>query len=130
MAQLNFNFEQPFDEIDINGHIYKLYYDDESLKRYQKLATDYQQDAEKYAQKQNDLGNMSEKEIEKLEQEGVEFLKRFTDGFFGEGAFEPIYEASGRSTLNFMPLIEYTLDWLNNKMPDTDQAKKDYYLKK
>ena len=57
-------------------------------------------------------------------------MKRFVDGFFGEGAFEPLYEASGRSMINFMPLIEYVLEWLDNKVPDAEQKKRDYYIKK
>lgn len=130
MAKLNFQFEQPYDEIDINGEIYKLYYDDDSLKKYQKLATDYRKDATEYAKKQDEIEKMSNEEIDKLEKEGVEFMRRFTDGFFGDGAFEPIYEASGRSMINFIPLVEYTLEWLNAKMPDAEQKKKEYYLKK
>ena len=62
MATLNFTFDNPYDEIDINGDIYKLYYDDDSLRNYQKLALDYKKEAEAYAKKQDNFENMTEKE--------------------------------------------------------------------
>lgn len=135
MAKLNFTFEKPYDEVDIDGETYKLYFDDESLKKYRDQAAVYHKEANAYIEKQSKLAGkeqaeLPEGEFEKLEAEGIEFAKNFIEVFLGKGSFEKLYAASGKSILNFMPLIEYIFTWLESKVPDVDNQKKDYYTKK
>src|SRR5690625_822075 len=128
LAGLNFQFDKPYDEVTINDEQYKLYYDDESLKEYQKQATTYEKKSKAHLEKlQKDL---TDEQREKLEKEGMEFIREFVETFYGEGAYEKLYEASGKAMINFMPLVEFTFDWLQKKVPDVDQSKKEYYTKK
>lgn len=128
--KLSFSFEKPYDEIEIDGNIYKLYFDDESIKRYRDQASKYQEEVSKYLEDKADIENMSKEEQDEVEKQGIEFSKDFIETFCGEGSFDSLYSASGNSMLNFMPLIEYIFDWLNAKMPAVDDKKKTYYTKK
>ncbi len=130
MAKLNFTFDAPYDEIDINSKTYKLYYDDDSLQRYQQQAKKYEKEGNKHLKKKNEIPNMTEAQRKELEKQGKAFQKDFIESFYGKGSYEELYEASGRSMLQLVPLVEYTFQWLEGKVPDLDQKKKAYYTKK
>ncbi|MRG87006.1 hypothetical protein [Salinibacillus xinjiangensis] len=130
MANLNFSFEKAYDTISINDKDYKLYYDDDSLRKYQDQALKYKKEVDKYLKKQKKIENMTEQQQKELEEKGMVFVREFVETFYGEGSYETLYQASGKSMINFMPLIEYTLDWLDSKVPDLDEKKKAYYTKK
>lgn len=130
MTKLSFNFEKPFDEVEINGDKYKLYYDDENLKKYQSQANNYKDNVNKYLAIQDKVYELSEEEAKDLEEQGVKMLEDFITTFYGDNSFKNLYEASGKSMINFMPLIEFTLNWLSSKTPEINEEKKNYYTKK
>lgn len=130
MAKLNFTFEKPYDEVEINGKTYKLYYDDDSLKKYQDQAKKYNKSADKYLKSVQDFEKMTEKQKEDFEVEGMQMARDFVTTFYGKDSFDKMYEASGKSMINFMGLIDYTFSWLSSKTPDLDDKKKQYYTKK
>jgi len=130
MSKLTFSFDKPYDEVEIHGEVYKLYYDDDSLRKYQKQAVAYQQEVRKFLDRQAEIENMNEEEIRKLEKEALKFVREFVETFYGEGSFEKFYEQSGKAMINFMPLVEFTLEWLQNKTPELNQHKREYYVGK
>ncbi|WP_077623842.1 hypothetical protein [Sediminibacillus massiliensis] len=131
MAKLSFDVNsKAYDEVEIAGEDYKLFYDDESLKRYQKQAQIYSKKASDYAKKQDKIPEMSEKERKKLEDEGFEFVKEFIETFLGAGSYEKMYQACGKSMINLVGLINQIMEWLDSKLATVDDKKKQRYKPK
>src|SRR5690625_1512654 len=101
MSKLSFSFDKPYDEVEIHGEAYRLYYDDDSLRKYQQQANSYQAEVQKYLKRQAEIPNMSEAEVKKLETDGMAFIEDFVEGFYGEGSYEKLYEQSGKAMINF-----------------------------
>src|SRR5690625_1516707 len=128
MIKLTFAFDIPYDEVEIHGEAYRLYYDDESLEKYQRLANKYQVEAQKFLKRQEDIPNMSNEEVEKLQDDGMKFIEDFVEGFYGSGSYTKLYEQSGKAMINFMTLVEFTLEWLQGKVPSVEREKRNYYV--
>lgn len=126
MAVFKVEFDKPYDEFEIGGETYRAYYDDESLKKYEKAAEKFS----KEAQKKVDLENMTAKQKKALEDRQTKAIKETVEIFFGEGSFEPIYEASGKSMLNMTKVLEAVFDWLNTKVQNVNKKAAEYYTKK
>lgn len=129
MSKLSFTFDKPYDEVEVHGDTYRLYYDDDSLRKYQSQAMKYHKEVNKYLKKQSDISNMSDEDVKKIEKEGLETMEGFIEAFYGADSFAKMYEQSGKSMINFVPLVEFTLSWLRGKTPDVDTRKKEYYVK-
>ena len=112
MAVVKVDFDKPYDEFEIGGETYHVYFDDDSLRRYEKEADEFQ----KEALKQVDFSKMSARKRKEVETKQIEAIKDTIEPFFGEGSFDSIYAASGKSMLNMVKVLEAVFDWLNTKV--------------
>lgn len=81
--------------VDIAGTTYYLDYSDETFKKYKTIGAKMQAEAKK--------AETDDVAAEKLLREAVDLM-------LGEGSFEPIYEAVGRSSLVVTDIIMQLLD--------------------
>lgn len=126
--KIKVDIEKPVQEFEIGGKVYKLLYDDDSLKRYQK---EFKEVAERWKEYENiDFDKLSEKEAQKYHDEQEQILKDITENLFGEGSFEQIYEACHRSTFNLLRVVEQVRDWYEDMHLDAKQRAKKYYTEK
>ncbi|MFB4164806.1 hypothetical protein ACE1TI_13490 [Alteribacillus sp. JSM 102045] len=125
MATIKVDFDQPYDEFEICGETYRAYYDDDSLRKYEKIADKFY----KESKKKGDIAKMSAQQKKSLENKQYKAIEETIEGFFGEGSFKPIYEASGRSMLNITQVLEAVFEWLNSKVQNVNKKAAEYYTK-
>ncbi|MBU9711061.1 hypothetical protein [Evansella tamaricis] len=132
MAVKKFEFKQTYEEIEAGGKVYRMYMDDESLKKYKKLYQKYQNE---YKDIQNideeSFLDMSDEEQESWEKKSREIIENFITGVLGEGSFDELYELSGRSLLNMSELVYFLVDLQQAKTHQMQNEKvQDYYKKR
>ncbi|PSL41703.1 hypothetical protein B0H94_11816 [Salsuginibacillus halophilus] len=123
MARITVQLEQPFDEFEIGDNVYKVYYDDESLKKYEQQLNSFHDEV---TAKKN-VDDMTAAEKEQLEEKRWTAVKRVLELFFGEGTFDAIYSASGKSMIQMMNVVNALTSWVQDRMQVSD--KRDYYTK-
>ena len=82
------------------------------------------------AKPEKEISQMSEEEKKALEEKQRGLLKETIEIFFGEGSFEEIYKAAGKSLVNMTKVVVALSDWLDNKLNVTQQKRKEYYTKR
>lgn len=109
----NFEFQKSYEEVKIAGKVYKMDMSDDKVM-------EYQETFKKYYDKADELSNVKIEDmsvtaqVEMLaEQKGI--LKEATELMLGEGSFDELYEASGKSTINFMELFVFLGSLMNEK---------------
>ncbi|EGL83736.1 Phage protein gp14 [Caldalkalibacillus thermarum TA2.A1] len=128
MARIKIDLEQPYDEFEIGGKVYKVYYDDDSLRKYEKQCHKFADEAE--AKPEKEISQMSEEEKKKLEEKQRGLLKETIETFFGENTYEEIYEAAGRSLVNMTKVVMALSEWLDSKMNVAQQKRREHYTKR
>lgn len=123
MSSIKINFEKPSQEFEINGKIYEVFYDDESLKKYEKVARRFFENVKTNI----DIEKISDSERDRLEKENIEEIKLAVEAFFGEGKYEEIYEASGKSLINMTTVISVVFDWIEGKLKVDRESAINYY---
>jgi hypothetical protein len=123
-----FEFKKTFKEIDINGEIYRVSFDDEAMDRYMDVATDARDEFK--ALDQFDVENASKEELHGHRDKQKEAVKKVIEAFLGEESFDGLYEMAGRSVLNLMSLVSYLIDLYEQEQSEALDVKKDKYLKK
>ncbi|MCT8138645.1 hypothetical protein H1D32_13375 [Anaerobacillus sp. CMMVII] len=125
MARHVFTFEKPYEEFEVNGKVYQVHYDDDSMESYRKQALVYKNGVEQFITV--DLDQISAEEQEELKENAEKLTTDLIEMFFGKGTFNEIYEVSGRSYINVSNLLRFMFDWVNTKIGNLEQIKKDYY---
>lgn len=117
MSTIKITTKQPIQEFDINGNVFKMKYDDDSIEIYQKKALEF-----------NDQKNKGKKikDKEKYKNHMNEIIKDMIETFFGEGSYEVIYESTGRSTIEMVTVVEGIYDFIMNKVQPPEE-KRAYY---
>jgi hypothetical protein len=129
VAKFEFQIEnQAFDEVVVGDKTYKLYFDDASLERYQKQAKTYANESMKFAEM--DVTNLSDEEQERLKEKSNEIARNFIETFFGNGSYEEIFNACGKSSFNLIHVVDQVMDWLSKKYVKIDELKKAKYKPK
>lgn len=118
-----FNFEKNYEEFKIGGKVYKMYFDDESIKTYQKLMREY---ADKATAIQKSYESMNEDEKIEAFNQTLELATAFLDSVLGKGSFDELYEASGKSSASMATLIE----WLGKEIAEKTKSFKAQKLQK
>lgn len=125
MAKISFNVEsKSYDEIELGDKVYKVYYDDENLKEYSKKAKKYYKESIKF--NEIDTSKLTEKEEKEYTENANKIARELIETFFGQGTFDEIYEACGKSSINLIGVVEQLLDWMHAKIKvvDNDAIKK------
>ena len=126
MARIKIDLEQPFDEFEIGGQVYKVYYDDDSFRKYEKQCHKFAEEADVKV----DAAKLTDDEKKALEEKQRGLLKETIETFFGEGSFEEIYEAAGKSLVNITKVVMALSEWLDSKMNVAQQKRREYYTKR
>lgn len=122
-----FEFKKTYEELEIAGETYRVNFDDESLKRYQKEFNEFYHESRK--NQEIDVTKLTQEEQLEVFNHSQEILKKLVENILGEGAYAPIYEASGRSTMEMLDLAEYLSEIIGEKMETVKKTKNDKYLK-
>ncbi|PJZ00384.1 hypothetical protein CPT06_11205 [Bacillus vallismortis] len=128
MSVIKINIDKPIQEFDIGGNIYEMPYDDESLQRYMSQMRKFHKRSVEFSKKP--FEDMTEKEQTELEAAGREESKQALELFFGEGSYESIYEACGKSVFNLLNVIEAIGEFVQSKTNAMKQEKKNSYTKR
>ncbi|MER2057242.1 MAG: hypothetical protein ABTA16_00380 [Niallia sp.] len=129
MTVKKFEFKQTYQEIEVAGKVYKVYFDDNQMKKYRDLYNKFNAVVKKTeGVNVEDLTNEQQDEYE-TEQRNT--IKEFVDNTLGEGSFDELYEASGKSTYNMAELVYYIMQISEEYIGEKQEAKKDkHYLGK
>ncbi|WP_077735630.1 hypothetical protein [Bacillus sonorensis] len=124
MTVKKFEFKKTYEEIEAAGKVYRLYFDDERLKRYLVMI-------EKFKDIQTpDIKSITKEEIDRVMDKQAEDLKEITETLLGDGAFDELYEASGRSIHNMAELVKYLFELVNEYVTEKNNGKIENYYKK
>ena len=124
MSVIKITTEKPIQEFNINGEMYQVRYDDEALVEYEKKALEFHSVTQKKLNK-----NADKKEVKEYENTMKSAIRDVLDTFFGEGAYNKIYETTGRSHLAMVTVVEGLHDWLKEKTTIKNDKLTDYYTK-
>ncbi|XQY90641.1 hypothetical protein ACNRWW_14035 [Metabacillus sp. HB246100] len=123
-----FEFKKSYEEIEIAGNVYKLGLSDEDLRKYQKEFSsffDKQQDFQKIK-----VDSLSyDEQVEHFDRM-KNIIKELIELILGEGTFQPLYEASGKSLVNITELAEYLSEVIGEKLKVEKSAQYKEYVKK
>lgn len=122
-----FSFKKSYEEIKINGQLYKFDFSDDKLKEYQKYFNEYYQAAKKF--EDVDTSNLSKEEENKYFDDSLNLVKSLVEKLLGEGTFDKTYEDSGRSLLNMVDMITFLSDVIGDKMKSVRDEKYQKYVK-
>lgn len=129
-TNFTFNFEKTHKDIDVAGKIYTVEFNDDAQLRYQKAIKVFQKDStalQKHADK-IDLIEGSDEEIDKMNEMQKNTVKKLIETYLGEGAFDELYEKSGRSVINLMSLVYYLIDLYRSEETEKIKNTRDKYL--
>lgn len=128
MTIAKFEFKKTYKEIDINGDIYRVNFDDEAMGRYMDVATDARDEFK--ALESFDVENASKEELHAHRDKQKDAVKRVIEAFLGEESFDGLYELAGRSVLNLMSLVSHLIDMYEQEQGAAFEDKKAKYIKK
>jgi hypothetical protein len=119
----SFEFKKAYEEVKINGNVYKVELGDEKVKEYQKAFIEFSDES---------VALQANKDITQEEAfDGAkELVKKFIDVLLGHDAFEVLYEQSGGSILNMIDLVSFLADVVKDKTQTIQSEQLNKYLKK
>ncbi|NUJ19280.1 hypothetical protein FKN04_22365 [Bacillus glycinifermentans] len=127
MAVIKIDLERPVQQFELGGKVFEVGYDDESLKKYEKVYLKMKNAYEKYEK----LGlSATEKQMQESENKMRDLVTELIELYFGKGSFEHVYEASGKSILNVQKVATFVIKTLNEKGAADLKDKANHYLKK
>ncbi|MDX6157123.1 phage tail assembly chaperone [Bacillus subtilis] len=127
MAVRKIEIKKSYEEVEIGDSIYKIPFDDDSLKKYESFSKEYYA-AVKKLEKVN-VNNASDKQLEQLELENERLTKQAIEMFLGEGTYSHIYEQAGRSVFVVAEIVFSLLEVVEEKFKDFQNRGKKYYTK-
>lgn len=127
MTKRVFEFSKP-EELEIAGEVFTLDTSDEKALKFQKEFTKARSTIEKI--QALDIEKASDEEMEQAYFQSKEVAKTFFDGVLGEGAFDRLYEKSGKSLSNMMELMTFLQEVQSEKVDKVKKQAKNQYVKK
>jgi hypothetical protein len=123
-----FEFSKAYEEIEINGESYRIDFSDDKLKQYQDMFYKFYQEAQEI--EQADIEKMTSEEQTTLLEKQRQNMKMVTETMLGEGTFDELFGLAGRSTWNYMRLIEFLAEIIEEKFSKTKEERRQKYVKK
>lgn len=123
-----FEFDKAYEEIEINGKTYQIDFSDDKLKQYQDMFYKFYQEAQEI--EQADIEKMTADEQNALLDKQRQNMKTVTETLLGEGTFEELFELAGRSTWNYMKLIEFLAETIEQRFNEIKEERRKKYVKK
>lgn len=123
-----FEFGKAYEEIEINGKQYRVDFSDDKLKQYQDMFYKFYQEAQEI--EQADIEKMTPEEQKVLLDKQRQNMKTVTETLLGEGTFEELFELAGRSTWNYMRLIEFLAETIEQRFNEIKEERRKKYVKK
>ena len=123
-----FEFGKAYEEIEINGKQYRVDFSDDKLKQYQDMFYKFYQEAQEI--EQADIEKMTSEEQTALLEKQRQNMKTVTETMLGEGTFEELFELAGRSTWNYMKLIEFLAEIIEERFSEIKEERRKKYVKK
>lgn len=123
-----FDFKKTYEEIDIAGEVYKIRFDDEKL-------LEYHEEFDKFYKRTKEIQAVESAELERDKlldtyEEIQKISKEVLDVILGEGAYEDLFERSGRSTLAMVDVINFVSDVVGDGMANAREGRKADYVRK
>ncbi|UYG93185.1 hypothetical protein [Cytobacillus firmus] len=113
MTMRSFDFKKTYEEIKINGEVYKIDFSDAKLKEYRKSFNEFYAESQKM-QSVNASELVKDDEFKQFDQ-ATDLTKKAIDNLLGDGSFDKLYEQSGRSLFNMMDLVEFLAELVGEK---------------
>jgi hypothetical protein len=123
-----FEFGKAYEEIEINGKQYRVDFSDDKLKQYQDMFYKFYQEAQEI--EQADIEKMTQEEQTALLDKQRQNMKTVTETMLGEGTFDELFELAGRSTWNYMKLIEFLAETIEERFNEIKEERRKKYVKK
>jgi hypothetical protein len=123
-----FEFGKAYEEIEINGKPYQIDFSDDKLKQYQDMFYKFYQEAQEI--EQADIEKMTPEEQNALLEKQRQNMKTVTETMLGEGTFDELFELAGRSTWNYMKLIEFLAETIEQRFNEIKEERRKKYVKK
>jgi hypothetical protein len=123
-----FEFGKAYEEIEINGKTYRVDFSDDKLKQYQDMFYKFYQEAQEI--EQADIEKMTPEEQNALLEKQRQNMKTVTETMLGEGTFDELFELAGRSTWNYMRLIEFLAETIEQRFNEIKEERRKKYVKK
>jgi len=123
-----FEFGKAYEEIEINGKQYRVDFSDDKLKQYQDMFYKFYQEAQEI--EQADIEKMTQEEQEALLDKQRQNMKTVTETMLGEGTFDELFELAGRSTWNYMKLIEFLAEIIEERFSEIKEERRKKYVKR
>jgi hypothetical protein len=123
-----FEFGKAYEEIEINGKTYRVDFSDDKLKQYQDMFYKFYQEAQEI--EQADIEKMTPEEQNALLEKQRQNMKTVTETMLGEGTFDELFELAGRSTWNYMKLIEFLAEIIEERFSEIKEERRKKYVKR
>jgi hypothetical protein len=123
-----FEFGKAYEEIEINGKQYRVDFSDDKLTQYQDMFYKFYQEAQEI--EQADIEKMTPEEQNVLLEKQRQNMKTVTETMLGEGTFDELFELAGRSTWNYMKLIEFLAETIEERFNEIKEERRKKYVKK
>ncbi|WJQ02857.1 hypothetical protein QT236_12515 [Geobacillus stearothermophilus] len=123
-----FEFSKSYEEVEIHGTVYRVNFSDEVLSEYQKKIKKYYEEAKKLTEQ--DIESMSDDEQAALLERQRQNMKDLTEALLGEGTFDKLFEAAGRSTVVYAELLEFLTELFAEKAEKMKEDRRKKYVKK
>lgn len=123
-----FDFNKSYEEVEIAGKEYNIEFNDDKLLEYSKAFDKFYVDVKKI-----DKIDTEKLEVEKQKElfnEMQELIRGIISILLGDDAFDEIYKASGKSTMNMISVIEFLSDIVGEKMEKIQKSRKSKYIPK
>jgi hypothetical protein len=122
-----FEFRKTYEEVEIAGKVYRVDFSDDKINEYQKKFFSFQADVEKFAK--IDETKLTQEEQWKHFEDVKALAKDVIETLLGEGTFDELYEAAGRSIMNIYDLIWYLADIVKERSARNREEKRKQYVK-
>lgn len=121
-----FQFKKTYEEVEIAGETYQVDFSDESVNRYNKSFIEFYEETKRI--NAVDVSKLSVEKQSEMFGEMQELVKGVVNELLGRGSYETLYDASGKSLMNMIEMIEYLSEVVGDKTQKIREGRKKKYL--